>query len=144
MRRTVVHLQNNDPVDLPGGLYGVGNMLAFDDQILRGWGRLGFDKEAPALLQGAFRCSSEMSYIKTGIGPDGSRREGPSVRISKKDQRGSDTFKQRALKREPTLAEGFGGCSLGELAPEVLIEVRTLTVPCFAYFKTGARSISEV
>jgi hypothetical protein len=85
-----------------------------------------------------------MPYIKTGIGPDGNRREGPPVRISKKDQRASDTFRQRALKREPTLAEGSRGCGFGELAPEILVEVRTLTVPCFAYLKTGAGFISKV
>jgi hypothetical protein len=69
-----------------------------------------------------------MPYIKTGIGPDGNRREGPPVRISKKDQRASDTFKQRALKREPTLAERFRGGSFGELAPEFLLGIRSLDI----------------
>jgi hypothetical protein len=85
-----------------------------------------------------------MSHIKTWAGPNGSRRERSPVRVTQEDQRASDTFKQRTLKREPTLAEGFGGSGFGELAPEILIELGTLTVPNLAYFKTGARSISKV
>jgi hypothetical protein len=141
---TLIHLEDDDTMDLPGNFNGIGNVLSFDDQILSRGGRISLEKQATALLQGAFRCSGKMPYIKAGVGPDGSRREGPSIRSSKKDQRTSNTFKERALERKPTLAEGCGGRSLGELAPEILIEVRTLTVPCFAYFKTGARPISKV
>jgi hypothetical protein len=142
--RTLIHFEHDDSVDLSRNFNRISNLLSFDNQVLRGGGRIRLEKEAAALFQSAFGCPGEMPYIKTGIGPDGSRREGPPIRISKEDQRASHTFEQRALEGKPTLAEGLGGRSLGKLAPEVLIEVGTLTVSRFAYFKTGARSISEV
>jgi len=36
-------------MDLPRGLYGIGNMLAFDNLILRRGGRLGLEEKTAAL-----------------------------------------------------------------------------------------------
>jgi hypothetical protein len=110
--------------------------MAFDDQILRGLGRVGFNKETAAFLQSAFRCPGEMPYIETRVWPDGSRGKGTSVRSPEQNHSASDAFEHVTLKRQPTLEEYLGGGGFSELSPEVIIWASLLAIPQFASFMT--------
>jgi hypothetical protein len=81
----LIHFEDDDPMDLSGNFYGIGNLLSFDYKVFRRRGRISLQKEATALLEGAFGCPGEMPDIETWIGVDSSRRERSPVRISKKE-----------------------------------------------------------
>jgi hypothetical protein len=65
-----VYFQNDYAMDLSRYLDGIGNMVAFEGNVLRGWGRVTLEEEAAALLQRALRCSGEVLHAEFGIGPN--------------------------------------------------------------------------
>jgi hypothetical protein len=46
---TLIHLEDDDTMDLPGNFNGIGNVLSFDYQILRRGGRVGLEEKTTAL-----------------------------------------------------------------------------------------------
>jgi len=96
---TWFYFQDHHSVDPSGQFHRIGDVEILRSLVVRERGRVTFDEEAPALLQGPLRGSREVFYVEIRGWPDRRRGEWASVRRAEKYQGAPDGLQHATLER---------------------------------------------